>query len=333
MKVWTSLFNYIAIFLIILLFPCYYSLSKSLDKEFDQIRLDYQVDNATEALLYSAISVDNIELDYINPDAIIVSPGTAIDMFCNIMCFGYDMQPTAANKNAIESSICAMVLSDEYGYYIAELVEDDTSPSNGVPFMDYTLRWSPRIPYYYMQNGNKITFSYSYDPLITAKSTATSNGSAIYVDKVPVDKDDTTHTDLIKARINSQISASIESEIDRRNKDKGFDFKFYLPYETTTMGVNPIEGPSSLVFINNATYASNYTLDSVNVGGYMASQKQYIVCFNENGIKYYCYQQQLPIDKYGSIVTYCDTQRDACDLGYVPHYEYLSRNKYANSVN
>lgn len=327
MKVWTPLFNYIAIFLIIIMLPCYYSLSKALDKEFDQMRLDMQVDNASEALLYSAISVDNIELDYINPDAIIVSPGSSIDMFSTVMCFGYDMQPTAANKNAIQASVCAMVLSDEYGYYIAELVEDDTSPNNKVPFMDYVLRWSPRICYYFNNGGKTSTFSYSYYPLLVSN-----DGDSIYVDKVPVDKEDRTLSTHIDNLINSQISASIEAEIERRNKGGNFDYKFYLPYETTTLGVNPIKGPSALVFLNNAAYASNYKLDSVNVGGYMAAQKQYIVCFKENGIKYYCYQQQLPESKYGLIETYCDTQRNACDLGYLPHYEYLSRNKYGNTV-
>lgn len=332
MKVWTSLFNYIAIFLIILMLPSYYSLSKALDKEFDQLRLDMQVDNASEALLYAATSVDDIELDYINPDAIIVSPGQSIDLFSTVMCFGYDMQPTAANKNAIQASVCAMVLSDEYGYYIAELVEDDTSPSNGVKFMDYVLRWSPRICYYDKYEGKSITYSYSYYPLLVNEPAGTIDGHGIFVDKVPIDSDNAQNRDYIRSRINSQISASIEAEIERRNKNSSFDFKFYLPYETTTLGVNPIKGPSALVFINNASYASNYKLDSVNVGGYMVQQKQYIVCFIENGVKYYCYQQQLPVGRYGSIETYVDTQKEACDLGYLPHYEYLSRYKYANTL-
>lgn len=354
MKLWTPIFNFIAIFILILLLPGYYNFAKSLDKEFDQMRLDMAVDKATKAMMIAATDVDSIDLDYINPDSIILTPGEAIGFFTAVMCFSYDMEPNYHNKNIIESSVCSMILADEYGYYIAELVEDDLTPEfdpsdlvasgytlkNGtyvknydgitdvVPVNtttggDYTLRWSMRVPYSTTDGITTDTFSFGYYPILRMVN---STGVTTLV-KDPVDPENTNLQNTIISNVNTQIANAIEAEIDRRN-ESSFDFKFYLPYETTSLGVNPIKGPSALVFLNNATYASKYKVDAVNVGGYRAQQRQYIVCFTMNGQKYYCYSKQLPESDRHFIDTYVSTMKEACDSGYAPYIPYLMNDKY-----
>lgn len=325
MKVWSAIYNFIAIFLLIILIPSYYTYQKSLDKEFDQMRLDAAVDNATKAMMYASTSVDNIELDYINEDAIVLSPGKSIDMFDTVMCFSYDMDPTEANKNAIETSVCAMVLSDEYGFYIAQLVEDDLTPNNSVKGKDYVLRWSTRTPYGYTDaDGNYNTFSYSYYPLLTMSA-----GGTATLKKIAIDKDDDTVNRQIIQYINEEISKSIEAEIDRRNKSNSFDFKFYLPTETTALGVNPIKSPSCLVFLNNASYASNYKIDAVNVGGYKAVSRTYILCFTYGGQQWYCYSSQVPPEMLNNIRVddKVSTMKEAVDKGYAPYLPWMMNQK------
>lgn len=357
MKIWTPIFNFIAIFILILLIPGYYNFAKSLDKEFDQARLDIAVDNATKAMMIAATDVDSIDLDYIDPDSIILTPGKSIDFFTTVMCFCYDMEPTHHNKNIIEASICSMVLADEFGYYIAELVEDDLTPEipdtdliakgytlknglyeklydtvkdtiaiNKTTGKDFTLRWSMRIPYSRTNGNTTETFSFGYNPILRINN-ATGSTSLL---KDQVAEDDEEQRKKIIAEVNTQVSNAIEAEIVRRNanSNNSFDFKFYLPHETTTLGVNPIKGPSALVFLNNATYASNYSIDAVNVGGYRAQQRQYIVCFTMGGQKFYCYAKQLPDTDRHFIDTYVSTMREACDMGYIPYIPYLMNDKY-----
>lgn len=354
MKLWTPLFNFIAIFILILLLPGYYNFSKALDKEFDQMRLDMAVDNATKAMMIAATDVDSIDLDYINPDSIILTPGEAINFFTTVMCFNYDMDPNYHNQNLIESSVCAMILADEYGYYMAELVEDDITPDidtsdliakgykyehglytkkyghvedaiaiNKTTGKDYTLRWSTRTPYSTNDGVTTDTFSFGYYPILRINNTS----GVVSLLKDPVDPENTDLQNTIISNVNSQIAGAIEAEILRRNQGS-FDFKFYLPYETTSLGVNPIKGPSALVFLNNATYASSYKIDAVNVGGYRAQQRQYIVCFTMKGQKFYCYAKQLPISDQKYIDTYVGTMKEACDEGYIPYMPYLMNNKY-----
>lgn len=354
MKLWTPIFNFIAIFIIILLLPGYYNFAKSLDKEFDQARLDIAVDKATKAMMIAATDVDSIDLDYINPDSIILTPGEAINFFTTVMCFSYDMEPNHHNKNIIESSVCSMILADEYGYYIAELVEDDLTPEinpddliaqgytydhgvyskrygnivdkipvNESTGSDFALRWSMRVPYSVSNASTTDTFSFRYYPILRISN---NTGVATLV-KDPVDPENTNLQNTIISNVNKQVANAIEAEIDRRN-ESSFDFKFYLPYETTSLGVNPIKGPSALVFLNNATYASKYKIDAVNVGGYRAQQRQYIVCFRMNGQKFYCYSKQLPESDRGYIDTYVSTMKEACDDGYAPYMPYLMNDKY-----
>ena len=140
----------------------------------------------------------------------------------------------------------------------------------------------------------------------------------------------------IKTQINEQISSAVNAEINRKKYLLGISAngeEFHLPSQVTKLGVNPIEGPSAMVILNNATFASNYKIDAVNVGGYMARSKEFIVCFEmangEGGkTKYYCYSKQLPAKDQGSVVTYVENMRDACKQGYSPYWPYLMTNKY-----
>lgn len=335
MKVWTPIFNFIAIFLLIIMLPSYYIICKNLDKEFDQQRLDKAVDYATKAMMLAATDVDNIELDYINPDSIVLTPGEALNIFDIVMCFNYEMETTHYNMNAIENSVCALVLSDEYGYYIAEEVEDDLTPDDDIVGDNYAIRWSMRIPYTEtLANGGKRTYSYNYYPILEWADNKRDTNPTLA--KTPIDENDNTLKEKIKTQINEQISSAINAEINRKKYLLGISAngeEFHLPSQVTKLGVNPIEGPSAMVILNNATFASNYKIDAVNVGGYMARSKEFIVCFEmangEGGkTKYYCYSKQLPAKDQGSVVTYVENMRDACKQGYSPYWPYLMTNKY-----
>lgn len=323
MKTWSPIFTLIALLIIILTIPSYYTLAKHLDKEFDQERLNITLDNATKAMLVAASDVDSIELDYLSPESIILSPSNALDAFDAIMCISYDLEINSINKNIIENSVAAMVLCDEFGYCIADLVEDDLTPSNSTLGKDYTLRWSLRNPYTYIEeDGSVNTCSYNYYPLMTIQK----NGVMTLKKSTVLDSDYKTKTKINQV-INENVENAIKTEINRRNTGDTFAYKFHLPAQTTKLGVNPIKSPSAMVMLNNATYASKYSLDAVSVGGYRVTKREYIVCINEKGNKWYCYAKQLPESKYKYIEDYVKTQRDAVDKGYLPRMDWLSNER------
>lgn len=297
MKVWAAIFNLFAVLIIMLLSLAYFNTNRVLDRDFNQARLNQAVKYSTEATLANSLSIEDTDLDYTDLNNISVSPGNSLDTFETMMCFNYNLSTSDSNKEDIENSIAVAVLSTNNGYYVTQTAEVDTTPNNGVRGGEYATKWSPKIP---------------YTTKIGSKTYAINIGSKSYMGISDAGTVDTQVTSGYPMGINSQekaleianqeITKSMIKAIDDKNVNNDpFNYKFFLPSETTKTGINPIKGTGILVLMQNTDFASAEKISSISVSGYKAIKKVNVVSYIENvdGILkyYYCYQGQLNPNK------------------------------------
>lgn len=325
MKVWSAILNIFAVFVLFIYFAAYLHLNKALTRDFDQARLNIAMEYATKAMFKSALEADDIGTDYTDLSYVKVSPGDSLQVFADMMCFNYDFSTTDENRQMIYDSIAVAVLSGDDGFYITQYVENDTTPGNGVRGGEYELRWSPKIPFL-IKIGNRIfAVNISQEKWVSIDSAGnivipTTIG---YVAGITKDK--------VIELANQQIKEHMINEINNRNlNNTQFNFKFFLPADTTKSGVNPINGTGVMLLLQNAKFASSEQINAVSVSGYKTKRLINVVAFMDRttGLKYYCYEGQIdPMDlgtKY-IVENYFKTTREAAEKGYSPHVGLLTK--------
>ena len=333
MKIWSALFNMIAILLILLLVSAFFNTVRVLERDFDQARLNYAVEFSTRAMFEKTLEIEDLDMDYVDISNVQINSSDALDTFTELMCINYDMSTSDENKSHIENSIASAVLASRDGYYITQLVVDDIINENDTKVLDNILKWSPKIPYYIHKNGRVYAVNFTektYTSIKDYKAGATSDPAAIMISTVPGLPSGVNDRDVLNA-VNNQITDTIMNEIRISNMNrKSVDYKFYLPLDTTVKGVNPIDGPGVLMILQGVDYASPQKLNAMSVSGYKVVEK-----VNVLGIKkkdpgdnrlYYCYETQMYNDYEDyEVVNYFANIRDAAENGYSPHYEFLAR--------
>ena len=88
MKVWSSIFNLIAVLIIAIMLIVVNKISDTNARQFEEIRLSYAVDYAVEAAFRSAIATDTIGTDYVEGglEEVKLNPTLILDTFDNILC-------------------------------------------------------------------------------------------------------------------------------------------------------------------------------------------------------------------------------------------------------
>lgn len=312
MKVWSAIFNLIAVMMLVFMLVMYLNYTKVLKRDFDQARLNQALEYATEGMFQKTIEVEDIDTDYSDMYSVEINPSDSLDIFECIMCFNYNMSPSEENKKHIENFIPTAVLSTNDGYYIAQWIED------------YGLHWSLKYPYY-IDIGDK---SYTVN-LHTEKWMSGTESGQFKVSVGTGYESGITMEEAVTAA-NNQINLAMINEIERKN-DNGntFNFKFFLPSETTEKGVNPITGPSVLLFMQGVDFASTERMNSIAVSGFKTVTRANVVAFIENGRKFYCYESQMDPNLISSgVYDIRDTYRtieDAALDGYSPHFDLLTK--------
>ena len=336
----------IAVILILFLSIAYFNTTRVLERDFDQARLNLAVEFATRAMFEKTLEIEDLGMDYTELGNVQINSSDALDIFTSLMCINYDMSTSEENKRHIENSIASAVLASSDGFYITQLVKDDTIKGDGLVGDSRVLRWSPKIPYYVHVNNK--TYAINFVEKTYASINDRVEGENI-VDKSSSIVIPTTPgyplsiTDRLALQsVNNQIVDTILNEMKVSNDNrKPVDYKFYLPVETTAKGVNPIDGPSVLVLMQGVDFASSQKLNALSVSGYKVVKKIHVVGFLEvaTGRRYYCYTTQLPSeestldpsnpdDKLYIVEDYFDSMRDAAmadNRHYSPHYEFLAR--------
>lgn len=334
MKIWSALFNMIAVILILFLSIAYFNTTRVLERDFDQARLNLAVEFATRAMFEKTLEIEDLGMDYTELGNVQINSSDALDIFTSLMCINYDMSTSEENKRHIENSIASAVLASSDGFYITQLVKDDTIKGDGLVGDSRVLRWSPKIPYYVHVNNKTYAINFveqTYASVNPHKNGASNDSTSIMIPTTPGYPLSITDRIALQS-VNNQIVDTILNEMKISNDNrKSVDYKFYLPVETTAKGVNPIDGPSVLVLMQGVDFASSQRLNALSVSGYKVVKKINVLGIREKatGRRYYCYETQIPFDKIDDyeVEDYFSTIRDASldARGFTPHYEFLER--------
>lgn len=351
MKVWSVIFNFIGVAILLVMLQCIYIQWDAWDKDFETARLGYQSDYATEAGFIKAMDGGRLNITYADLTNAELSPQSVLYGFQSVMCIGYDKIINEDNINEVNSLIETSVLACSNGYYMTPVKK------NVFDKMEVTYDWSCKIPYALNQSDMSETLKLSLanksnmrkDEISAGLFTLQGNKIDILgsgdieferLGSVNISKKDRR---LIISNINKQINgAIIDNIVNVQSADKSITHKIYLPSSRTSKGLNDISSPSLIVALSGKGFTTKGFINETVMSGYKLIRKMYVVGYkyqNKNadgslkaGSNYrYCYETQLPegyekgTDTRGPIKIekfYSSMERAAYD-GYSPDLEYL----------
>ena len=333
MKVWGALVNFFGIVVCIYMLVFASNTLETNKRQFDELRLRYAMDYATEAGFRAALATDDLGIDYSDMTDVEVSPQLALDTFDAVMCINYNMSPSAENKAMIESYMPTAIMVCSDGFYTAKLTEYDYDYYDNVFGHGFKLQWGLKRPYM-----NKINLAGARD----AHLAYSLKGVPLYVSYYDVDNALITLPIMEEERILynngvdlSSINTSIVNEANLAIRKKNENFTstvtdaqmFYLPQEFSTVANNAVETPSFLTMLQNVTFAGSSKLQAMSVGGAKITVSRQVVGFQEkdaggNYHSYYCYNYQLPSTVAAG--QYFSTIDEAARAGYHPHLAYMT---------
>ncbi len=286
-----------------------------IDRSFQEVRLRYAVDYATEAAFRSALEVQDLGLDYSAMDSVVINPSMVLDTFKALMCISYDMAISRENFAHLENFIPFAVLTTNDGYFITSMQEVHRNTAGGGEF---ALTWSIKKPYT-MLLGN-ILYGFNLH-----------NESWVSVTESPPNvlliQDGTTFPpgvsrEVLQRSIMNQISGDINfviSERNRLNTTMRWDNVFNLPSGQTALGVNTLVRPSLIILFQGSDFAGTQRLQTVSVGGFRVRRRDVILGFTEGGVRFYCFEGQLPADRIHLVEDFFFDMESAALAGFSPH--------------
>lgn len=328
MRTWAPIINFFCVLMLLMWLQVTHTELRTFEAEMAERRLAVAVDNSTKAAFQAALNIDDLDLEYADLGSVAISPGDTLEIFESMMCLNYGMDTSAENMALIEGFIPAAVFACSDGYYITQLSNVDTDDNDGTVNGEYRLKWSMKNPYV-IQENNTLYAVNIYNTKWTSVTPGGANGITIRnsTSASPLLFGATTkqeYFNIVRDAANNQITEAMQYEIGYRNKFiPGWDYKFYLPSMTTSGGVNPVIRPSLIVLVQGADIVTSHKLDYVGVGGVRSERRKAVVGFREDGLKYYCYEGQIPHEKLGQVEDYFTTIDKAAEAGYSPYYEYL----------
>lgn len=297
------------------------------EKQFEELRLRHAMDYATEAAFRASISVEDIGIDYADISGVIVNPAPVLDVFESVLSISYDMARGAENKGKIQNAIPAGVLFATDGYYILEYV-DITETEKG-------LHWSVKKPYVVEGKIGSKSYIYAVN-LYNEDWVAVTKGAAGNVSRMVIEEgkeyvNAARNTGLTRTKVQESIIELIRKDlayqIYARNVDLNTEMPaFYLPVGKEMQGVNNVDRPTLLLFMQGLELGGISSKVAVaSVGGVRVQRKMQVVGFEENGRHYYCYEKQLPTTELGKVSKLFKSIEEAAKEGYTPHYVYMER--------
>lgn len=352
MKVWSPIFNLIAVMLIAVILTIFNRIDEVNRRQFEEVRLSYAIDYATEAAFRTAIDTDSIDTDYAGTglEEVRVNPIFVLDTLCNLLCFSYDMSPGQENFDTIKNSIVTAVLFTVDGYYVLETTEVDNTPKDSIIGMESGLVWGLKRPYlYYTDSGRLFAVNLVSEATIEYIPRDEQNiggevegepSSLIYRKKLS--DNDVYHkrnvlegktVEEVKMKMKQSISNLVTEDINfaihARNLASIYKVtkSFYMPTTDSLTAVNDIESPSLLVFFQDSSFLNGYNLDVTAVGGTRVKVRSNIIGFTVDGKDgyFYCYAGQQLGETGIHITKRFDTMHEAAMAGYSPHFGFLSK--------
>lgn len=337
MKVWSVIFDFIMVLIIVMAMNIYYRDAKAWEEDFETIKFQRSLDLSAEAAFIEAMSQGDIGTDYNNMYDIKLNPAFTLETFETLMCLNYDMVISNENKLHIESFISTAMLLSNDGYYITKAYPVNTD--NGT---EWRFNWSLKIPYVMPIKNNTLN-------TLAALAVNLSDDRSIFVeekDGLPYveylnnfDELDTKfrytyiNSDTLKrvavkdyrktaisSIITDALNYNIEEVISYRG---GIDYKLFIPSAQTSNGINNIESPSILFVVSGADFSGNRKLNSTSISGLRTDKKIRVICYVEDGIKYYCYETQL--ENISLIGEFANSVEEAAKMGYIPDLKRIGK--------
>lgn len=340
MRVWTTIYNFFAVLFLLFMAMVLYNDLKVNEKQFDSLRLSMAVDYATEGAFLASLETGDLGLSYQDMRNVVINPDNTLEVFKAILAMSYNIGINNETMRMLDNYISSAVLAVNDGYYIAELVEEDTDLREGTGGL-YTLKWGLKKPYtvrynssgqedpngdvfvaYSLVSNNWIYMTQSGGKLVQDSGDRFNNLIAKY--KIYPSRE------RILAKANEIISNDINYVIKSRNEAYerlGYRDFIYLPSSVTSSGINEISRPSLLITLSGVDFAGTQTLEAMSVGGFTIADKVRVIGFVEDGEKYYAYEGQIPASAPITIERFFNTVDDAAVRGYRPHVEYLANPK------
>lgn len=331
MKRWFGVLNIIVTVYLMFFIVMFVRLQKNVTTDYDTERLNMSMESAAEAAFIVATASGDLGIDYTDLTSLTLSPAYCLDIFEELICLNYDMSICPENLAYVESCIPAAVLACNDGFYITEPrskgADDDALAATG----EIGLGWSIKRPYLveYDSAGSLTSFAVeintekwskaqfaggSFD--ITYGTLYSEAGAQGYLTK-----------DLVTRRINSVITDAFASAVRQTAELRGSKpYNIYIPPVTTSHGINNVAGPSFLIVMQDADFTGDAKVEEAVLSGLRTAKKTYIIGFmDDDGVKRYCYEGQLPDSMMERADAFFYSLEDAAKAGYRPAYEYLSR--------
>jgi len=321
MKVWSAIFNFIGVWILILMISVYYNHLDAIQKDYDTAVLREVIGYAARAAFDEAI---NTETTYSDLGRAQIDVKKTLGTFVDIVSLSYNMSMSEENRAHIESYIPSAMFCTYDGYYITKLLEDDSTD----------LVWSLKIPYT-MTVGNKtVTLQMDRDEgfVITnvAEGVLPYTGFGMGAGRVGI-QIASLNRDIANARINTVITDALSHNIAKISEFRGGkNYRVYLPAKTTFSGINTIDGPSLIILLSGGDFAGKASISEAAIAGLKVVKKNWVLGFEDlNGNKWYAYETQLSekvlTENNFTVVTEpLASVFQAADMGYKPNFEILA---------
>lgn len=310
--------NFIAIILagfIIVGFTVY---NKNAAREFEELRLSYVIDFASDAAAFRMLQADDLGMDYTDFGKVKTRPDVALDTFLDVFCFNYGMYPTRNTKADVGTRyIPAFTVATYDGYYVATpqtISRGDVGEAKGLAF-------GPKMAYSYTDPNTGYLYALNLGTDQCLKIDSTSQ-SLVKTTTLP---DELNTKPKRQAVINKVLTTGIGSAIDKVNQYESFwHNKFFLPANLTTQtGVNPVSGPSIMALVQNVDLTTGQKASAFSITGSRINNLRFIIGYiKSDGRKYYCYADKMPKigdgtdnPKYKPLGMY-KSKKDAAKAGY-----------------
>lgn len=321
MKVWSAIFNFIGVWILILMISVFYSHLDAMQTDYDTAVLREVIGYAARAAFDEAI---NTETTYSDLGRAQIDVKKTLEIFGDIVCLSYDMSLSEENRTHIESYIPSAMFCTYDGYYITKLIDDNRTD----------LEWSLKIPYT-ITVGN-ITATLQIDRDEGFKVNNIDGGAVSYTDfgmgegSVGIQIKD-LNRGIANARINTVITDALSLNIAKLSEYRGGNnYRVYLPAKTTFSGINTIDGPSLIILLSGGDFAGKASISEAAIAGLKVVQKNWVLGFEDlHGNKWYAYETQLSEqvlkeNNFNVVTAPLDSVFQAADMGYKPNFEILS---------
>ena len=270
---------------------------------------NYAADAAVAELLYTG----DLDQDY-SKDSIVVQPDLALQEFSNIMLIGLGRQTTPSDIEWLTSHHLKTFMVCAYdGMYLYQSEEDYTG--------DYQFISSPKIPYFYTANdGTQYCLTLGLKKGRWDEITA-DGYRVLSLDDLPSEITE----DIQLTAINNQVSEYLQYAVSR-SYGGHLGKSYELPsFASEISGGQPVNNITVIGVLdtNDATTSRPNLLMSI--GGARIIQRDPVLGFELNGIKWYAHQSKINgIVPETSVEKQFSSTYDAAKSGYnmyLPVYE------------